>query len=203
MFLFFDNSHELLFSDYSPVLLQPQGPSCCASNTPGTYPPQDLCTSCSFYLAHPSHRGPRASLPQVLHVLAKRYLLHQAYPVSLLKTEANTQILPFTQLQTPVPSSMIPFPTALIPTYQPHSLLIYGASLQVWAYVSLLVCTYVCVCVHERTYTRSPLHKNTRRLSTLLCFSCLMVCRKVVLTGMFRGRWVVAVVFSKCSLWVG
>ena len=42
---------------------------------------------CALYLQYPSPRDSHSSLLHILYVFAKGYLLSQAYPVSLFKTE--------------------------------------------------------------------------------------------------------------------
>ena len=59
----------------------------CASDILCTFLPQDLGTCCALYLQYPSPSDIQSSLLHIPYVFAKGYLLSQAYPVSLFKTE--------------------------------------------------------------------------------------------------------------------
>ena len=77
------------FSVPSPMLVQPHGASGSASDILHAFLPQDLCTCWALYLQYPSPSDPHGSLLHILYIFAKGYLLSQAYPVSLFKTEAK------------------------------------------------------------------------------------------------------------------
>lgn len=101
----------------SPSLLQTHEPVCCASNTPGTSSPQDLCTCCTLDLEFSSPREPHGSPLNIIHVSAKRYPLNQAYFLILFKTEDFFRPFFSQNFRLLCPAQGFPFPIALIPTY--------------------------------------------------------------------------------------